>query len=70
MTPAEFFTLPAFTQAVDKLVEFKDGAFYVERCYNLSYEEKKFGGKDNQSELNRQHGDLTCHRHFLLQSLL
>lgn len=47
MTPAEFFTLPAFTQAVDKLVEFKDGAFYVERCYNLSYEDKKFGGKDN-----------------------
>lgn len=47
MTPAEFFTLPAFTQAVDKLVEFKDGAFYVERRYNLSYEEKKFGGKDN-----------------------
>ena len=47
MTPAEFFTLPAFTQAVDKQVEFKNGAFQIERRYNLAYEDKKFGGKDN-----------------------
>ena len=47
MTPAEFFTLPAFTQAVDKQVEFKNGAFHIERRYNLAYEDKKFGGKDN-----------------------
>ena len=47
MAPAEFFTLPSFTQAVDKWVEFKDGAFHIERRYNLAYENKQFGGKDN-----------------------
>ena len=45
-------------------------AQYRRDADSLSQPAKKFGGKDNQSELNRQQGDLTCHRHFLLQSLL
>ena len=37
MVPAEFFLLPQFQEAVDKYVSFQDGAFYVERRFNLEF---------------------------------
>lgn len=46
MAPAEFFLLPSFQEAVDRYVEFKDGAFYVERRFNLEFADKQFSGKD------------------------
>ena len=37
MVPVEFFLLPQFQEAVDKYVSFQDGAFYVERRFNLEF---------------------------------
>ena len=46
MVPAEFFLLPQFQEAVDKYVSFQDGAFYVERRFNLEFS----GEQKNQAD--------------------
>ncbi len=46
MTPVELFTLPEFQRAVDKYITFKDGAFYVERRFNLALEDNVLSGED------------------------
>ncbi len=46
MVPVEFFLLPQFQEAVDKYVSFQDGAFYVERRFNLEFS----GEQKNQAD--------------------
>lgn len=46
MVPAEFFTLPEFQQAMDRYVEFRDGAFYVERRFNLEFVDEQKNDQD------------------------
>ncbi len=46
MVPVEFFMLPEFQQAVDRYVQFKDGALYVERRFNLEFAEVQKNNAD------------------------
>ena len=46
MAPVAFFLLPEFQEAVDRYVSFKDGAFYVERRFNLEFLDTQKGAQD------------------------
>ena len=40
MAPVAFFTLPSLQQALDRQIEFKDNTLWVEKNFNLAYEDK------------------------------
>lgn len=46
MVPTAFFLLPEFQEAVDCYVSFKDGAFYVERRFNLAFADTQKNAQD------------------------
>ncbi len=41
MAPVSFFTLPALGAALDRRLEFSDNTLWVEKIFNLAYEDKK-----------------------------
>ena len=46
MAPTAFFLLPEFQEAVDRYISFKDGAFYVERRFNLEFLDTQKNAQD------------------------
>ncbi len=47
MAPVEVFLLPAFQEAVNKQIEFKNGAFIVERRFNVELTDTILNAQDN-----------------------
>ena len=48
MAPVVFFTLPSLQKALDRQIEFKDNTLWVEKNFNLAYEDKVQTAKGDQ----------------------
>ena len=47
MAPVEFFLLPSFQDAVEKIISFKDHQFIVEKRFNIAFDKEEKNQKDS-----------------------